>query len=154
MSMAHGVESRVPLLDGPLVDLAFSLPPDLRLRGDVTKHVLREAVRDLFPAGHLERPKAGFCFPTDAWLRKGPLRPVLDATLSERVVAKRGLFRPDAVARIVGEFLASTPGSDAAGMAESRVWTLVMLELWQRMFVDDGAPRSAEVSTDELVRGR
>jgi len=154
MSMAHGVESRVPLLDGPLVDLAFSLPPDLRLRGEVTKHVLREAVRDLFPAGHLERPKAGFCFPTAAWLRDGPLRPVLDATLSEDVVRRRGLFRPEAVARIVGEFLASPPGSDAAGMAEMRTWTLVMLELWQRMFVDDGAPRSADVTTDELVRGR
>jgi asparagine synthase (glutamine-hydrolysing) len=154
MSMAHGVESRVPLLDGPLVDLAFSLPPEMRLRGDVRKHVFREAVRDLFPAGHLDRPKAGFCMPADAWLRDGPLRPVLDATLAERVVRKRGLFRPEAVARIVAEFLASPPGSDEAGTAESRVWTLVMLELWQRMFVDDGAPRSADVTTDELVRGR
>jgi hypothetical protein len=79
---------------------------------------------------------------------------VLDATLAERVVRKRGLFRTDAVARIVAEFLASPPGSDEAGTAESRVWTLVMLELWQRMFVDAGAPRSADVTTDELVRGR
>ncbi len=154
MTMAHGVEARVPLLDGPLVDLAFSLPPELRLKGEVRKHVFREAVRDLFPAGHLDRPKAGFCMPTDAWMRDGALRPVVDATLSESVVRRRGLFRPDAVARIVGEFLAAVPGSDAAGMAESRVWTLVMLELWQRMFVDDGAPRSADVTTDELVRGR
>jgi asparagine synthase (glutamine-hydrolysing) len=154
MSMAHGVEARVPLLDGPLVDLAFSLPPELRLKGDVRKHVFREAVRDLFPAGHLDRPKSGFSFPTEEWLRDGPLRPVLDATLCERAVRRRGLFRPEAVARLVGEFHASAPGSDAAGMAETRVWTLVMLELWCRMFVDDGAPRSAEVTTDELVLGR
>lgn len=153
MSMAHGVEARVPLLDGPLVDLAFSLPADLRLRGEVRKHVFREAVRDLFPAGHLDRPKTGFCFPTDAWLRDGPLRPVLDATLSERAVRRRGLFREDAVARLVGEFHASAPGSDAAGMAETRVWTLVMLELWCRMFTDEGAPRSPEVTTEELARG-
>jgi len=151
MSMAHGVESRVPLLDGPLVDLAFSLPPEMRLFGDVTKHVLREAVRDLFPAGHLERPKAGFCLATDAWLRAGPLRPVLDATLDPRVVRRRGLFRPDAVARIVEEFLASAPRSEAAGMAETRVWTLVMLELWQRMFIDDGAPASPDAPTEELL---
>jgi hypothetical protein len=116
--------------------------------------VFREAVRDLFPAGHLDLPKAGFVFPTDAWLRDGPLRPVLDATLSERAVRARGLFRPPAVARLVADFLASAPGSDVAGMAESRVWTLVMLELWCRMFVDEGAPRSPEVTTDELVRGR
>jgi asparagine synthase (glutamine-hydrolysing) len=154
MSMAHGVESRVPLLDGPLVDLAFSLPPDLRLRGDVTKHVLREAVRDLFPAGHLDRPKAAFSLPTETWLREGALRPVLDAMLSESAVRRRGLFRPDAVARLVAEFLASDPGSPAAGMAETRVWTLAVLELWCRMFTDDGAPRSPDVPTEELVRGR
>lgn len=152
MSMAHGVEARVPLLDGPLVDLAFSLPPDLRLRGEVRKHVFREAVRDLFPAGHLDRPKGGFCFPTEAWLRDGPLRPVMEATLSETAVRRRGLFRPEGVARLVGEFLASPAGSDAAGAAESRVWTFVMLELWCRMFIDDGAPRSGEAGTEDLLR--
>ena len=154
MTMAHGVEARVPLLDGPLVDLAFSLPADLRLAGDVRKHVLREAVRDLFPAGQLDLPKSGFWMPTDAWLRGGPLRPVLDATLDERSVLRRGLFRPQAVARLVGDFLASAPGSGEAEMREMRVWTLVMLELWCRMFVDDGAPRSADVSTDALLRRR
>jgi asparagine synthase (glutamine-hydrolysing) len=152
MAMSHGVETRVPLLDGPLVDLAFSLPPDLRLRGDTTKHVLREAVRDLFPAGHLDLPKTGFCFPTETWIREGALRPVLDATLSESAVRRRGLFRPEGVARLVREFLASEPGSAAAGMAETRVWTLAVLELWCRMFLDDGAPRSADVPTDELLR--
>jgi asparagine synthase (glutamine-hydrolysing) len=152
MTMAHGVEARVPLLDGPLVDLAFSLPADLRLRGDVRKHVLREAVRDLFPPGHLDLPKAGFWMPTDAWLRGGPLRPVLDATLDEKSVRRRGLFRPDAVGRLVADFLASAPGSGAAEMAEMRVWTLVMLELWCRMFVDEGAPRSGDVATQDLLR--
>lgn len=151
MTMAHGVEARVPLLDGPLVDLAFSLPPDLRLRGEVRKHVFREAVRDLFPAGHIDRPKAGFSMPMDAWMRSGPLRPVLDATLDERSVRRRGLFRPDAVARLVGEFLSASPGSAAAGMSETRVWTLAMLELWCRMFVDDGAPRSPEIGTPALL---
>lgn len=152
MTMAHGVEARVPLLDRALVDLAFSLPPELRLAGDVRKHVLREAVRDLFPPGHLDLPKAGFWMPTETWLRAGPLRRVLDATLDERSVRRRALFRPDAIARMVGEFLTSAPGSGASEMAEMRVWTLVMLELWCRMFVDDGAPRSGDVPTEELLR--
>jgi asparagine synthase (glutamine-hydrolysing) len=150
--MAHGVEARVPLLDGPLVDLAFSLPADLRLRGEVRKHVLREAVRDLFPPGHLDLPKRGFWMPTDVWLREGPMRPVLDATLDDRSVRRRGLFRPGAVARLVAEFLTAAPGSDIAGVAEMRVWTLVMLELWCRMFVDEGAPRSGDVATGDLLR--
>ncbi len=154
MTMAHGVETRVPLLDGPLVDLAFSLPPEMRLRGEVRKHVLREAVRDLFPAGHLERPKMGFSLPTDVWLRDGPLRPVLDATLSETSVRRRGLFRPDAVTRLVGDFLHATPGSDAAGIAELRVWTLAMLELWCRMFIDDDALRSPDVPLGALLAQR
>ena len=152
MTMAHGVEARVPLLDAPLVDLAFSLPAEMRLRGEVRKHVFRESVRDLFPPGHLDLPKAGFWMPTDAWLRAGPMRPVLDAALDERSVRRRGLFRPEAVARLVGEFLNSAPGSDAAEVAEMRVWTLVMLELWCRMFVDEGAPRSGDVATNDLLR--
>ena len=153
MTMAHGVEARVPLLDGPFVDLAFSLAPALRLKGDVRKHVLREAVRDLFPAGHLERPKMGFSFPLDAWMRDGPLRPVLDATLSEPSVRRRGLFDPAAVGSLVGDFLRSRPGTPAAGMAEIRVWTLAMLELWCRMFVDEDAPRSPDVPMGELLGG-
>jgi asparagine synthase (glutamine-hydrolysing) len=154
MTMAHGVEARVPLLDGPFVDLALALPPELRLRGDVRKYVLREAVRDLFPAGHLERPKMGFSFPMEAWLRSGPLRPVLDATLDEASVRRRGLFRAEAVGALVSAFLGSRPGSSEAGMAELRVWTLAVLELWFRMFLDEGAPRSPDVPVDALLAGR
>ena len=58
------------------------------------------------------------------------------------------------VARLVADFLSAPPASAAAGMAETRVWTLVMLELWCRMFVDDGAPRSGAVGTKELVQTR
>ena len=61
-------------------------------------------------------------------------------------------FRPEAVERLVGDFLSSSPGSDESCSAETRVWTLAMLELWCRMFVDEGAPRWPEVSTDALLR--
>ena len=71
-------------------------------------------------------------------MRDGPLRRVIEATLDERSVRRRGLFRPEAVGRCVAEFFASQSGSPAAGHAEARVWTLVMLELWCRMF-DAGA---------------
>lgn len=151
MTMAHSIEARVPLLDRPLVDLAFSLPPELRLHGEVRKHVLREAVRDLFPAGHLERPKQGFSFPMEAWMRDGPLRPVVDAALADAVVERRGLFRPEAVRELRAAFRRAPVGGAEAQVAAMRVWTLTVLELWQRMMLDDAAPRSPDVPLEELL---
>ena len=127
------------------------LPPELRLFGEVRKHVLREAVRDLFPGGVLDATKRGFSFPMGAWMRRGPLRDVILRALSPEAVRRRGLFRVDAVARLCDDFARSTDGDATAGLLEVRVWTLVMLELWCRMFIDDDAPRSPDVSLDELL---
>jgi asparagine synthase (glutamine-hydrolysing) len=70
-SMAHSLEARVPFLSHKFVEFALSAPLDMKLRGDVGKYILREAVRPWIPAATLKRPKQGFQMPLAAWFRGG-----------------------------------------------------------------------------------
>lgn len=142
MSMAASIESRVPFLDHPLVEFTARLPERLKLRGRTTKWILRQAMKDKLPAEILSRGKMGFPVPVGAWL-KGAFRPLLDQyILSERALG-RGLFRPDALRRLVSEHLSGEANHD------ERLWALVNLEIWQRLYLDGesvesvGADRTA-----------
>lgn len=133
MSMAASIESRVPFLDHPLVEFAARLPQRCKLRGVTTKWVLRQAMRDRLPAEILTRKKMGFPVPVGAWFR-GAHRPLLDElVLGPRALA-RGLFEPEAVRRVVAGHV---QGGENHG---ERLWALVTLELWQRIFLDGEDP--------------
>src|SRR5207248_9304014 len=71
MSMAHSIEARVPLLDHTLVELAATIPPELKLRGRTTKYVFKQALAGRLPEAILHRPKRGFAVPLGAWFRHG-----------------------------------------------------------------------------------
>ncbi len=86
-SMMASLEARVPLLDPEVFRLAFSLPPQWKLRGRSGKAVLKAAFRDLLPPGHLDRPKKGFGIPVARWLC-GPLRPFAEELLSDAVLGR------------------------------------------------------------------
>jgi len=89
-SMAHGLEVRPPLLDDALVELAFSLPSRLKVRGARGKVLLKRAARGKIPDAVIDRPKKGFAIPLAAWLR-GPLAARLDALLAESPLWESGL---------------------------------------------------------------
>jgi asparagine synthase (glutamine-hydrolysing) len=128
MSMAASIESRVPFLDHPLAEFAASLPDRLKLRGWTTKHVLRASMRGILPPAILERRKMGFPVPVGRWLR-GPYRWLLDEyVLGDRATA-RALFEPAALQRLVAEHLAGENHSE-------RLWSLINLEVWHRIFID------------------
>ena len=133
MSMAASVESRVPFLDHELVEHVASIPARHKLRGWQTKAVLRAALRDLVPHEVLTRRKMGFPTPIGSWLR-GPFAPIVDEfVLSERAL-DRGFFTPDAITRLVDEH---RRGSQNHG---DRLWLLVNLEMWHRIFLEREAP--------------
>ena len=132
MSMAASIESRVPFLDHPLVEFASSLPQRLKLRGWTTKYVLRQAMRERLPEEILSRRKMGFPVPVGAWFRNG-FRGVIDEfVLGDRAMS-RGLFRREAVKRLVDSHNAGTEKHD------ERLWMLVNWEIWQRIFLDGEA---------------
>jgi len=129
MSMAASIESRVPFLDHEFVEQVATMPGRLKLRGWQTKAVLRDAIEDVVPREILTRRKMGFPVPIGRWLR-GPFRPLVDdLVLGPRALA-RGLFEPGALRRLVQ--------AHRTGAAEhgDRLWLLINLEIWQRMFLD------------------
>jgi asparagine synthase (glutamine-hydrolysing) len=138
MSMAASIESRVPFLDHHLVEFAATLPERLKLRGATTKYVLREAMRDWLPAPILSRRKMGFPVPIGAWFR-GPWRHLVDDLVLGARAQARGLFDPATTRRLVGEHVA---GRDHA----ERLWALVNVELWHRVFIDGEPPASIDLA--------
>jgi asparagine synthase (glutamine-hydrolysing) len=129
MSMAASVESRVPYLDHQFVEHATAIPGRFKLRGWQTKAVLRAALRDLVPREILTRRKMGFPVPLGRWFR-GPFWPVVQEFVLGRRALQRGLFDP--------AFLRHLAQEHRRGAAEhgDRLWLLVNLEIWQRIFLD------------------
>ena len=133
MSMAVSLECRVPLLDHILVELAASIPGDLKVRGGRLKHLMKESLSDLLPAGILDRKKRGFGTPMGAWLKR-ELAPLLKRLLAPDVVASRGLFRQPVIDRLMGDHQANRiDGTDA-------LLSLMNLEIWSRMYLDRRDP--------------
>jgi asparagine synthase (glutamine-hydrolysing) len=133
VSMANGVEVRVPLLDPELVALAARLPLRFKQRGRIGKWVLREAMKPYLPRDVLYRKKAGFGAPLRHWLR-ADLRPLIEDVLSERSLRNRGIFDPAAVRNLVA--LNNERKLDAS----YPIFGMICIELWCRMFVDRPAP--------------
>ena len=122
-SMACSLEVRLPLLDRRVVELAASLPMRLKLRGLTTKYVLKRALSGVLPRAILERRKKGFGVPLARWFR-ADLAPLLRDACAPDVVCRAGLFRPEAVERLIGEH--------AAGRRDHRkkLYTLLAFQLW------------------------
>ncbi|MGX1308049.1 asparagine synthase (glutamine-hydrolyzing) [Amorphus suaedae] len=134
MSMAHGVEVRVPLLDPDLVAFAASLPDDFKQHGRTGKWIFKKAMEGILPDAVIYRPKTGFGAPLRRWLRQ-ELRPVVGDLLSRDVIRRRGIFDADAVARLVAR--------DHAGRIDAAytIFALVCIELWCRIFLDQSPPQ-------------
>ena len=133
MSMACSVEVRVPFLDRELAEfVAWNVPPHLKLKGffrPTTKHIFRKAMHGVLPEEVLRQPKAGFAAPADYWLAND-LREMTDDLLSESRIRARGLFRPEAVARLIKEHRA---GRQDWSM---QLWQFLTLELWAQNFLE------------------
>jgi asparagine synthase (glutamine-hydrolysing) len=129
MSMAASIESRVPFLDHELVEHVAMMPSRFKLRGWQTKVVLREALRGLIPKAILTRPKMGFPVPMGRWLRAGFWPLVEELVLGPRAL-DRGLFQPEPLRQMADEH---RRGARDHG---DRLWLLLNLEIWQRVFID------------------
>ena len=134
MSMAHSIESRVPLLDNEVIEFASTLPSSMKIRHGRRKHVFKEALRGLIPPHILDRRKQGFGVPLGVWFRGG-LTGVFSEVLGSPRARQRGYFEPAFVDRLVREHLAGTRDHTL------RLWQLLVFELWHRQYVD--APAAA-----------
>ncbi len=126
MSMAHGLESRVPMLDHPLVEFAATIPANVKFTDGRLKHALVEVARDVLPASVVNRTdKMGFPTPFTTWAR-GPIREFLHSVFDTRVARERQFLDNSHVLHMV----------ERDGRFGRNLWGLLSLEIWQQTFHD------------------
>jgi asparagine synthase (glutamine-hydrolysing) len=123
MTMAWGLEARVPFLDHDLVGLAGRVPAELKIR-DGGKYILKEAGRRVVPAEVIDRPKGYFPVPALKYLR-GPFLDLVRDVLSQPAARERGIFRPAYVDRLLAE-----PEAHMTPLRGSKLWQVALLEFW------------------------
>ncbi|MFG1929663.1 N-acetylglutaminylglutamine amidotransferase [Mycobacterium sp. NPDC048908] len=123
MTMAWGLEGRVPFLDHDLVELAATCPPKLKTAHD-GKGVLKQAARKVIPADVIDRPKGYFPVPALTHL-EGPYLDLVRDALYAPAAKERGLFRPEAVERLLAD-----PNGRLTPLRGNELWQIALLELW------------------------
>lgn len=137
-TMAHGLEIRLPFLDHELIEQAFAMPPHLKADSRRDKIIERQLAARRLPKEIYNRPKNPFFLPMDYFYRNPKIRELIELTLNDAQVKKRGYFDPAVVRRLVdgmraGEFI---------GLKQ--VMSLVILELWHQIFIDRSMSFSSE----------
>lgn len=129
MSMAHGLESRVPLLDHPLVEFAATIPADVKFRNGHMKHLLKTGFADDLPDQILRRrDKMGFPVPLKEWF-DGELKSFGMDVFRDMAAKHRPYINASAVTEHFGE----------AARFSRKTWGLMSLELWYQRFHDRAA---------------
>lgn len=138
-SMGAGLEARAPLLDHRVVEFAWRLPHEMKIRGKVGKWLLRQVLQRYVPRAMVERPKQGFGVPIDEWLR-GPLREWAEDLLSERVLKRGGFFSPSVVRDALREHLSGTKNR------QHELWAVLMFQAWMESLPQHARQPSRDTS--------
>ena len=123
MTMAWGLEGRVPFLDHELVELAARVPPELKLK-DGGKGILKDVARDVIPSAVIDRPKGYFPVPALKYI-DGPVLDMTRDALTSRVARERGLFKEEYL-----QTLFDDPDAHITPLRGSELWQCALLELW------------------------
>jgi asparagine synthase (glutamine-hydrolysing) len=122
-AMACSLETRVPFLDHRVVELAWQLPLNMKVRGNTGKWALRQVLYKYVPKELIERPKAGFAIPIGQWLR-GPLREWAEGLINEKRLVSEGYLRPETICQAWSEHLSGRRDHTA------KIWSVLMFQAW------------------------
>jgi asparagine synthase (glutamine-hydrolysing) len=143
MANGWGLDARTPLFDRTLANASFKLPPQMKLRGACEKYVLKLALQRHLPRQVVWGKKFGMSVPVTDWLLSPLWVGAVEQILGPTSLDRRGLFRSEYVARLRrGE---NEPYEARRRRVGERLWTLLMLELWMRVFVDGRGRRPASL---------
>ena len=131
MSMANSLEVRTPLLDYTVVDYAFSLPSDYKLRNKTGKSILKDAFRNQLPAELFTRTKRGFEVPLLKWFRTALHEKIENYYLSDNFVEAQGIFNPKKVKELKRQLFSANPGD-----VHAKIWALVVFQHWYKKYFE------------------
>jgi asparagine synthase (glutamine-hydrolysing) len=146
MSMACGLEVRSPLCDFELVDFVTSLPPMYRITERRSKRIFKTVATRWIDKKIAERKKVGFDSPIGQWF-KGELQDFVTRFLSREHVTQTGLLNPQGVEQMVGDHLAGRRDYSL------QLWSVIALEAWHRMYIEDGITDGSEYTIRDLRGG-
>ena len=129
--MVNSLETRVPFLDHRVVELAWRLPLNMKIRDGVGKWALRQVLYKYVPKELIERPKAGFAIPIGQWLR-GPLRDWAEALLNPMRIQQEGYFHPGPIETVWRQHLKGTHDHTP------KLWAVLMFQAWLEQQKADG----------------
>jgi asparagine synthase (glutamine-hydrolysing) len=129
LSMASGVEVRVPFLDIELVEFSTKIPPHYKLKGNETKYLLKKVAEKYLPKDVIYRPKTGFGAPVREWILNDMDYLITDY-LSEESINNRGIFNYKKVLELIEDNRNGTID------ASYPIWSLLAIESWMRQFND------------------
>lgn len=133
MSMANGLEVRVPFLDFELVNFTFSLPSEFKINHQLRKRILQDSYRDILPAQLYNRPKKGFEVPLLKWFRKEMKSLITEDLLSQKRIEEQGIFSYSEIEKLKRQLFSSNPGD-----IHARIWGLIVFQSWyKKYFITD-----------------
>ena len=130
MSMAHGLEVRVPFLDHHLVNFVNDLAPETKVSGGMRKRILQDTFREILPAELYNRPKKGFEVPLLPWLRNEMNSTINNELLSDALVTEQGIFDSIEVSNLKQKLHSRDPGDSPA-----RIWGLLVFQKWWQQYM-------------------
>lgn len=130
MSMAHGLEVRVPFLDHEVVAFAFQLPAESKINGQMKKRIVQDAFRDLLPPELYNRPKHGFEVPLLKWFRTELRSLIENDLLADDFVREQGVFEVAEVQKLKKQLFSSSPGD-----VHARIWGLIVFQHWWKRYM-------------------
>lgn len=130
-TMANSLEGRSPYLDFGLVEFAATIPSDMKVKGTVKKYILKKALKGMLPRMILNKKKQGFSVPIEKWFRKDLKNITYDILLDKNSFVSDYL-RTEAVKKLLDEH------SSGLKNHKSRIWNLLCLELWHRIYIGNG----------------
>lgn len=133
LSMATGVEVRVPFLDKELVEFSTKIPPELKLKGMTTKYLLKKVMERYLPHDVIYRPKAGFGAPVRSWI-KNDLSDYIAQSFSQKEVEADGLFDYETIRQMIDD------NKSGKGDYSYGILSLLAVRSWYRQFMDELQP--------------
>ncbi len=128
-AMANSLEGRSPFLDHKMLEFCAAMPSDMKIKGTKLKYIIKKALSGILPEEILKRGKMGFGVPLDIWFRNELKNYSYEILMSDKTI-NRGYFKRDSIKKLLDEHAAGKANNGA------RVWSLLNLELWHRMFID------------------